>query len=115
MRRKCLMNFNKHYALEGKHAFLSASQYHWLNYDEEKLIERYSNWQAAQRGTEFHALAAQLISMGVKLPRNKKTFNAYVNDGIGFKMTPEQPRSRFYIIQKIASEQQTQFHLTRIF
>ena len=83
------MNFNKHYALEGKHAFLSASQYHWLNYDEDKLIERYSNWQAAQRGTEFHALAAQLISMGVKLPRNKKTFNSYVNDGIGFNMTPE--------------------------
>ena len=32
------MNFNKHYDLEGKHAFLSASQHAWVNYDEGKLI-----------------------------------------------------------------------------
>ena len=83
------MNWNKHYHLEGKHAFLSASQYHWLNYDEDKLIDRYANWKAAQRGTELHALAAQLITMGVKLPRTKKTLDCYVNDGIGFGMTPE--------------------------
>ena len=31
------MNFDKYSALAGKHAFLGASQYHWLNYDEEKL------------------------------------------------------------------------------
>lgn len=28
--------------------------------------------------------------MGVKLPRTKTTMNMYVNDGIGFRMTPEQ-------------------------
>ena len=83
------MNFNKHYALEGRHAFLSASQYHWLNYDEDKLSERYISWKAAQRGTELHEVAAKLITLGVKMPRTKKTFDAYVNDAIGFKMTPE--------------------------
>ena len=83
------MNWNKHFHLEGKHAFLSASQYHWLNYDEDKLIDRYANWKAAQRGTELHALAAQLITMRVTLPRTKKTLDRYVNDAIGFGMTPE--------------------------
>ena len=84
------MNFNKHYGLEGKHAFLSASQYHWLNYTDDKLIDRYYSWKAAQRGTEIHELAAKLIDMGVKLPKTKQTLNMYVNDGIGFKMTTEQ-------------------------
>jgi hypothetical protein len=85
------MNFNKHSNLIGCHAFLGASKYHWINYDEEKLIESYTNYQATQKGTEYHNLAMQLISMGVKLPRSAKTLNMYVNDAIGFKMTPEQP------------------------
>lgn len=84
------MIFNSHYGLEGQHAFLSASQYHWLNYDDEKLAERYKNWKAAQRGTELHELAAKLINMKVKLPKTKQTLNMYVNDGIGFNMTTEQ-------------------------
>lgn len=37
----------------------------------------------------MHALAAKCIQLGVKLPRTKTTLNMYVNDGIGFKMTPE--------------------------
>lgn len=83
------MNFNRHYNLEGKHAFLSASKYHWVNYSDEKLDDYFRTYYAAQRGSELHALAAKLISLGVKLPRNDKTLNKYVNDGIGFKMTPE--------------------------
>lgn len=85
------MNFNKHSDLEGQHAFLSASKYHWINYDTEKLSEAYSNFLATKRGTEFHELAKSLIEHGVKLPRNNNTFNSYVNDAISFKMTPEQP------------------------
>lgn len=84
------MNFNRHYGLEGKHAFLSASQYHWLNYTDEKLVDRFNNWKATERGTRLHALAAQLIDEGIKLPRTNQTLNMYVNDGIGFKMTTEQ-------------------------
>ena len=45
------MIFNKHSAYEGQHAFLGASKYHWLNYDEEKLISSYENFNAAQRGS----------------------------------------------------------------
>lgn len=84
------MNFNKHSDLEGKHAFLSPSNYHWINYTKEKLESVYSNAQATQRGTELHDLASQLIRLGQKLPRTKSTFNAYVNDAISFRMTPEQ-------------------------
>lgn len=85
------MNFNKHCEIKGSHAFLGASKYHWINYDEDKLINSYSNFIATQRGTELHEFAAQCIRLGQKLPRSNKTLNMYVNDAIGFKMTPEQP------------------------
>ena len=84
------MNFNRHSNLEGKHAFLSASKYHWINYDEDKLISYYQNYRAAQFGTELHEHAKRCIELGTKLMRSKKTLNMFVNDAIGFQMTPEQ-------------------------
>lgn len=85
------MNFNRHLELEGLHAFLGASKYHWVNYDDEKLEESYLKAMAKRKGTELHEFAAQCIKLGVKLPKNSKTLNMYVNDAIGYKMTPEQP------------------------
>ena len=85
------MNFNNHRNLEGCHAFLGASKYHWINYDEEKLVSTYQKYMSTLRGTELHDVAAKLIRLGLKQPKSKKTFNMYVNDAIGFKMTPEQP------------------------
>lgn len=84
------MNFNKHSNLEGLHAFLGCSQYHWINYSQDKLIETYSKKKAAEEGTELHEIAAKLIQKGIKLPNTHKTLNMYVNDGIGYKMTTEQ-------------------------
>lgn len=84
------MNFNKHLKFEGQHAFLGASKYHWINYSEDKVAESYSRFLATQKGTQLHEFAAQCIRLGQKLPKSKKTLNAYVNDAIGFKMTPEQ-------------------------
>lgn len=84
------MNFNKHLSLEGQHAFLGASKYHWINYDDQKIADSFSKFQAIQRGTELHAFAANCIRLGQKLPKSRKTLNMYVNDAIGFKMTPEQ-------------------------
>lgn len=84
------MNFNKHSLFEGQHAFLGASKYHWINYDEDKLVETFSRYTAAQRGTMLHDFAARCINLRQKLPRSKKTLNMYVNDAIGFKMTTEQ-------------------------
>ena len=85
------MNFNRHSNLEGQHAFLGASKYHWINYDESKVAESYSKFLATLRGTTLHDFAAQCIKLGQKLPNTKKTLNMYVNDAIGFRMTPEQP------------------------
>lgn len=84
------MNWNKHSRLEGQHAFLGASKYHWINYSAEKVAETYVNFLAAQKGTELHDFAARCIKLGQRLPKSKKTLNMYVNDAIGFKMTPEQ-------------------------
>ena len=83
------MNFNQHSSLEGQHAFLGASKFQWIRYSDDKLLDVYKNMMAVQRGTELHALAAELIRLRQKLPKSNKTLNAYVNDAIGFGMTPE--------------------------
>lgn len=84
------MNFVKHSNLEGQHAFLGASKYHWINYDRDKIVDAYAKYMAAQKGTVLHDFAAQCIRLGQRLPRSKKTLNMYVNDAIGYRMTPEQ-------------------------
>ena len=83
------MRWNNHSNLSGQHSFLSASNYAWVNYNEDKLIRVYSNKLAAIRGTQLHELAASLISLGIKLEDTGQTLNSYVNDAIGFKMEPE--------------------------
>lgn len=85
------MLFNRHSNLDGKHAFLSPSNYHWLNYDEQKLAARFASSQSAKRGTDLHALAHEAIRLGVKLARSNKALSTYVNDAIGYKMVCEQP------------------------
>ncbi len=82
------MNFTKHSELRGKHAFLSPSSYAWLRYDENKLIERYATVRAAEQGTELHDFAEHAIKLKLKL-KGRDYFAQYVNDCIGFKMTPE--------------------------
>lgn len=84
------MIWNEHSRLQGQHAFLSASKYHWINYDDDKLIAAWKSFQNVQRGTELHDLAARLIKNGVGLKETKKTLNLYVNDALGFRMRPEQ-------------------------
>ena len=84
------MDFNKHLDLVGLHAFLSPSKPYWLNYDDEKLRTSYLNTFAVQRGVELHDFARRCIELGQKLPKSKKTLNAYVNDAVGYRMTPEQ-------------------------
>lgn len=83
------MNFNVHSGLEGQHAFLSGSKYHWINYSEEKLVNTYTRFLAVRKGTQLHEFARQCIELGIKLPRTKHSLNHYVNDAIGFRMTPE--------------------------
>lgn len=84
------MRFNKHTKFDGLHAFLSPSNYHWVGYEPEKLDTAVLAHMAARRGTQLHELAHQMIKLGVKLPDTEQTLNRYVNDCIGYRMTPEQ-------------------------
>lgn len=83
------MIFNKHENLEGLHAPFGASKSSWLRYDDIKAMEVYQNLKAAEIGTTLHEWAKNTIMLGIKQPRSKKTIYNYVNDAIGFKMTPE--------------------------
>lgn len=84
------MEFNSHWQLANKHAFLSASKYAWIRYDEDKLREVYANHKDAEIGTRLHNFAKQAIDLGIKLPRSNKTLNAFVNDALGYHMQSEQ-------------------------
>ena len=75
---------------EGAHAFFGASNYHWTNYDLEKMEQVYRNHLSTLEGTEKHEFAAYCISMRRKL-EGKDTLALYVNDAIGFKMDAEVP------------------------
>ena len=84
------MNFINHSDLEGTHAFLSPSQSAWTNYTDEKLEQRYLTAQAVERGTRLHEFAAEAIRLN-RRQSGRDTLSMYVNDAIGYKMTPEQP------------------------
>lgn len=84
------MNFNKHYDVAGRHAFLSPSKHHWLGYDSEKLRSVYFSSIASTRGIRIHELAQRCILLNVKLPKNATSLNQFVNDAIGYRMSPEQ-------------------------
>lgn len=84
------MNFKKHSELEGLHAFLGPSKYHWINYDEEKVAQSFIKFLAIQKGTELHEFAKRCIELKIKLPKSKKSLNQYVNDAISYRMIPEQ-------------------------
>lgn len=110
------MNFNEHSNLRGRHAIFSPSSYYWINDTEEDAIRRYCSSFASSVGTALHAMAENYIRYNVKMTRFDKkqipltlltagipaivvdrlpiddifeTIMMYVNDCIGFRMTPE--------------------------
>lgn len=102
------MTFNTHSNLDGSHAFLSPSKHTWVGYDEPKLEAVYANWRAAQLGTELHELASKLINLRVGLPKNNKTLNMFVNDGIGYRMQTE--ICLFYSFNSFGTADAISFH-----
>ena len=108
------MNFNQHSDLEGLHAFLGASKFSWLNYDQDKLELAYRRQYANTIGTVLHDLAHRCIKNKVKLSKGDRhlvtltllengvpqglinandileTLVPFVNDAIGFRMESEQ-------------------------
>lgn len=107
------MIWNEHKNCEGRHAFFGASQFRWLNWDDQTVIDRFYGQYAQLMGTALHLLAHECIMARIKLNRNDKHLidytlfkagipkNAYdsekilenlipfVNDAIGFHMYSE--------------------------
>lgn len=83
------MKFNSHPELDGKHSFLSPSGYQWIRYSDDKILDRLDTHMSAIHGTRLHAIAAELISLGLFQLDNGTTLNTYVNDAINFMMSPE--------------------------
>lgn len=83
------MRFKKHSHLEGQHAFLSPSTYHWINYDEAKLAFRYKTMRAALEGMEHHRYAAIAIEEKEVQDDETTTVGMYINQCIQYKMVPE--------------------------
>ena len=108
------MIIDTHKELRGKHATLTPSQPHWLRYSEDQLFQKYVSMYSQSMGTSLHELAETLIKNSLKLKKGDKltvishllndgiprnvididriypNFMAYVNDAVGFKLTPEQ-------------------------
>lgn len=83
------MRFNRHLALQGEHAFLSPSSYHWINYTPDRLIERWTSSQAMAYGTAQHDYAQKEIREG-RLSNLVGTVGLYINDAIRYRMQTEQ-------------------------
>ena len=114
------MNFLDHSKLNGLHAPFSASQPYWLGKDFEANKNRYISRWIPTVGTVSHAFAEAMIKKRIKLSKSDmKMYKLYllenkvqcipyyvvdeldmqalftnlipyINDGIGFRMTPEQ-------------------------
>ena len=82
------MRFRGHSQLEGAHAFLSPSSYHWINYTIERLRSRWVTALASAVGVEHHAYAAYCIEHGL-LQEGDSLLDHYINDCIAFHMQPE--------------------------
>lgn len=68
------MNWNNHSNLAGKHALLSPSGFHWINYTDEELVDklskRYFTAMRAPAGTAIHEFASRAIQLKEKMPKS---------------------------------------------
>jgi hypothetical protein len=83
------MRFKKHLNLQGEHAFLSPSQYHWIHYSPHRLIERWTAAQASAYGTLQHEYVHREIEAGRESDL-VGTIGLYINDALRYRMTCEQ-------------------------
>jgi len=107
------MQWNDHHELEGKHAFLGASNFRWMNQNDVDFEKRYYAQFATSIGTAIHELAKDCIDSRMKLTKHDKRLVEYsmykngipkraydpdtiltnllpfVNDAIGYRMSSE--------------------------
>lgn len=76
--------------LDTEHAFMSPSNYHWLNYTKERLIEVWDAKQNASLGTRLHIFAQECINLRIRVdPISHPTVAIFVNDAIDLGMYSE--------------------------
>jgi hypothetical protein len=83
------MRFNKHLRFRGEHAFLSPSNYHWINYSPNRLTER---WTAAQ-ASAWVSLSTRVCNgrdQSWRLSDHSGILGLYINDCIHYRMETEQ-------------------------
>jgi hypothetical protein len=76
----------------------SASNYHWINYSDDKMDHAFRTAMASAKGTRLHELAKKAISDGIRLSEDPEhmtepyqaTMALYVNDAITLGLTAEQ-------------------------
>lgn len=101
------MRFNSHSDLAGTHARFGASNYHWINWSDDKFDYAVDNMDAMRRGTRLHELARLSINDGIRFSTDPEhmtepyqaTLALYVNDAIDLGMRAEQTlvyTSNFY-------------------
>ena len=107
------MQWNDHHQLEGKHAFLGASNFHWVNWTDSIFENTYYSQFSTIIGTTIHELAHDCILNRTKINKHDKHLvelslyhafvpkdaydpNAilenlipFVNDAIGYHMSSE--------------------------
>lgn len=110
------MILNNHSSLDGKHALLSPSKYHWIFDSDEEFEKRFCTTYSAEIGTLLHSIARKHIKFGYRINKNDKrsilvelldngipvkvleaidfdsmyeNLCTYVNDCISFRMSPE--------------------------
>ncbi len=108
-----MIMWNDHHNLEGKHALMGGSNYHWLNWTDDNFEQRFYSQYATDMGTALHQLASDCIKSGTKLNKSDRhlinitlykagiPYSAFdtesillnlmnfVNDSIGFRMSSE--------------------------
>lgn len=72
------MIWNDHHNLEGLHAFLGASQFHWIRWDDETLAKRFISHYATEIGTAIHEFASDCIKKKLKLSINDVQMINYI-------------------------------------
>ena len=76
------MEWNDHWRLEGRHATLSPSGYHWLNYDADKMRRVTWNNYSKEDGTKMHELASNMILYNIMPEDNENALNQFVIDAL---------------------------------
>lgn len=73
-----------------KHAMFSPSEKSWVNYDRDKIVARYDQVMAVERGTQLHEFAATAIKLKMLLDPSMGVIADYVQDCITLNVETEQ-------------------------